>query len=57
LLLQLAVVYVPALQPVFRTQALSAGELALCFGLAGLIFLAVEGEKALVRRGWLYAAA
>ena len=56
LALQLAVVYVPALQPVFRTQALTGGELALCFALAGLVFFAVEAEKALVRRGWLYRA-
>ncbi|MDO9075812.1 MAG: cation-translocating P-type ATPase [Rubrivivax sp.] len=50
LVLQLATVYVPALQPIFRTQALAAGELALCFGLAGVVFAAVEVEKAWHRR-------
>ncbi len=52
--LQLAVVYVPWLQGIFRTEALSAGQLALCFGLALLVPLAVECEKFFVRRGLLY---
>ena len=46
LVLQLATIYVPWLQPVFRTQPLSAAELALCFGLAGVVFSVVEIEKA-----------
>jgi len=46
LALQLAILYVPALQAVFHTHALSAAELALCFGCAGLVALAVELEKA-----------
>ena len=50
LVLQLATVYVPALQPIFRTQALSAAELALCFALAAVVFIAVEIEKAWRRR-------
>jgi Ca2+-transporting ATPase len=41
---------VPWLQPVFRTQPLSAGELTLCFGLAAVVFVAVEIEKAWRRR-------
>jgi Ca2+-transporting ATPase len=49
--LQLAVVYVPWLQPVFHTHALSAAELALCVGLSSLVFVAVEIEKAWRRRG------
>ncbi len=48
--LQLATVYVPVLQPIFHTQAMSAGELALCFALAGVVFGAVELEKAWRRR-------
>lgn len=48
--LQLATIYVPALQPVFRTEALSAGELAVCLGAALTVFVAVEVEKALRRR-------
>ena len=53
-LLQLAVIYVPALNGVFHTQPLAAVELALCLALSSVVFLAVEAEKALVRRGWLY---
>jgi len=50
LVLQLATVYVPVLQPIFRTQALSAGELGLCFALAAVVFFAVELEKTWRRR-------
>jgi Ca2+-transporting ATPase len=52
--LQLAVIYVPALNPVFMTQPLPAADLALCLGLSSLVLFAVEIEKALVRRGRLY---
>jgi Ca2+-transporting ATPase len=44
--LQLATIYVPWLQPIFRTETLTMGELALCFALAGVVFAAVEAEKA-----------
>ncbi len=54
--LQMAVVYLPALQDIFRTEALSGQELAVCFALALVVPLAVEGEKFLVRRGLLYRA-
>jgi P-type Ca2+ transporter type 2C len=54
--LQMATVYVPVLQPIFKTQPLSAGELALCLALSAVVFVAVEAEKALVRRGLLYRA-
>ncbi len=50
LALQLATIYVPALHPIFRTMALSAADLALCFGAAGIVFVAVEIEKAWRRR-------
>jgi Ca2+-transporting ATPase len=52
--LQLAVIYLPFLNPIFRTAPLSAGELALCFALAMVVFIAVEIEKWLVRKGWIY---
>lgn len=55
-LLQLAVLYVPFLNAVFKTTPLTAGELLLCVALSSLIFLAVETEKWLVRRGRLYQA-
>jgi len=39
---------------VFKTQPLSLVELSVCFGLAALVLVAVELEKWLHRRGWLY---
>lgn len=55
-MLQIAVIYVPFLQPVFRTQALSFAELAFCFALPVVVFVAVEIEKWLIRRGDIYKA-
>ena len=52
--LQLATLYVPALAATFGTAPLSARELAACLLLSGVAFVAVEAEKAVVRRGWLY---
>jgi Ca2+-transporting ATPase len=49
--LQLAIIYVPPLQQVFGTSALTFGELGLCASAALLVFGMVEGWKA-VRR-WL----
>ncbi|WP_137891436.1 cation-translocating P-type ATPase [Ramlibacter sp. 2FC] len=44
--LQMATIYVPLLNPIFKTQPLSAAELAICLGAAALVWLAVELEKA-----------
>ena len=55
--LQLAVIYVPWLNALFHTQPLSAAELAACFAIAMVVFVAVEIEKALVRAGLLYREA
>jgi Ca2+-transporting ATPase len=49
--LQMAVLYVPWLNPIFRTQPLSGTELAACLVLSSVVFVAVEVEKALIRRG------
>jgi len=54
-LLQLAVIYVPALNPIFKTQPLPLFDLVVCFALSSLVLVAVEVEKLLVRRGRLYA--
>ena len=53
-MLQMSTLYVPVLQRVFRTHALSAGELALCLALSSVVFFGVEMEKLLVRKGLLY---
>jgi Ca2+-transporting ATPase len=50
LLLQMATIYVPFLQPVFHTAPLSAGELLFCLALSALVLIAVELQKALRRR-------
>ncbi len=52
--LQLATLYVPVLNGVFRTQPLDARELAVCLAMSSLTFLAVESEKWAMRRGWRY---
>jgi Ca2+-transporting ATPase len=44
--LQLAIIYLPTLQPVFGTSALSLGELAVCSSAALLVLAVVEGWKA-----------
>jgi Ca2+-transporting ATPase len=53
-LLQLLVVYTPLGNAWLSTQPLGAGELAIASGIALAIFLGVEIEKALIRRGRLY---
>jgi len=52
--MQLAVIYTPALQVIFKTDALSLADLAFCIGVSALVLPAVELEKWLVRRGLLY---
>ena len=54
-LLQLAVIYIPALNPIFKTAPLSAQELAVALLLPAVVLVMVELEKVAVRRGWLYA--
>jgi len=54
LLLQLMVIYVPALNSIFYTQPLPMLDLAVCLVLSSLVLFAVEIEKWLVRRGMIY---
>jgi Ca2+-transporting ATPase len=54
--LQMAVLYTPALQPIFKTETLSLNELLFCLALSTVVFLVVEIEKWMRRRGWIYRA-
>lgn len=54
--MQMATLYVPVLNAVFKTEPLAPAELALCLVLAGLVFAGVEAEKWAMRRGWIYRA-
>jgi Ca2+-transporting ATPase len=56
-LLQMATLYVPALNAVFKTQPLSAAELGVCLALSTVVFIGVEVEKWLRRRGMIYRGA
>jgi len=49
-LIQLALIYVPMLQPIFETTALSATELAIVLLVTPIPFIAVEIEKWFTRR-------
>jgi len=49
ILAQLAVVYVPLLQPVFGTMSLSLGQLGLVLALSAIPFVVVEIGKAIAR--------
>ncbi len=44
--LQMATIYVPFLNPIFKTAPLTIAELALCLALAAVVWVVVEFEKA-----------
>jgi Ca2+-transporting ATPase len=50
LALQMAVVYLPFLQNVFRTMPLSAGDLAISLGCSVLVYFGVEVYKMISHR-------
>jgi len=50
LVLQLATIYVPFLNPIFKTQPLTPVELAFVLLLSSVVFIAVEIEKMIKRR-------
>jgi Ca2+-transporting ATPase len=54
ILLQLVIIYTPLGNAWLNTRPLSAIELAIACGAALIVFVGVEIEKALVRRGLLY---
>jgi Ca2+-transporting ATPase len=49
-LLQLAVIYVPFLQPIFETTSLSIQDLALSLGLSTIVLWVSEGVKFIGRQ-------
>jgi Ca2+-transporting ATPase len=49
-ILQLLITYLPPLQEIFKTTSLSPFELFLCLAVSFTVFIAVEAEKAFLRR-------
>jgi Ca2+-transporting ATPase len=47
--LQMAVIYIPAMNVVFRTVPLDFSDIVLCLALSSVVFVAVELHKALLR--------
>jgi len=54
--LQMATIYVPWLNTIFKTAPLDFDELAFCLAMSSVVFVGVEIEKWMIRRGWLYRA-
>ena len=52
--LQMATIYVPWLNPIFKTAPLPFDELAFCLAMSTVVFVGVEIEKWMIRRGWIY---
>jgi Ca2+-transporting ATPase len=50
LLLQMATIYVPFLNPIFKTNPLSINELLFTLGLSSVVFFAAEFEKWVKRK-------
>lgn len=53
-LLQMMILYVPFFNGIFKTEPLTAWELLLCLAVCPTIFVAVEIEKLLKRRGLIF---
>ena len=53
-ILQLFVIYTPALNEIFHTQPLPLSDLVVCVLISSVVLFAVEIEKILVRQGVIY---
>ena len=49
-MLQLATIYVPFLNPIFKTEPLTLAELGFTLAMSTVVFVAVEIEKFFKRR-------
>ena len=54
--LQMGTIYIPALNPIFKTEPLDRDELLVCLALSSVVFIGVEIQKWLIRRGWMTRA-
>ncbi|MDO9116546.1 MAG: calcium-translocating P-type ATPase, PMCA-type [Nitrospira sp.] len=54
--LQLGTIYIPALNPIFKTEPLDRDELLVCLALSSVVFIGVEIQKWLMRHGWMTRA-
>jgi Ca2+-transporting ATPase len=48
--LQVAIIYIPFANDIFKTQPLNFQELMICIGLSAVVFHAVELEKWIKKR-------
>jgi Ca2+-transporting ATPase len=53
IVLQLVAIYTPFFNQIFNTVPLTAEQLLLCVALSSVVFIGVEVEKLLIRRGIL----
>lgn len=51
--LQMGTIYIPALNPIFKTEPLDMDELLFSLALSSAVFIGVEVQKWMIRRGWL----
>jgi Ca2+-transporting ATPase len=52
--LQIMIIYVPLLNPIFKTAPLTVPELTACVLLSGVVFVIIEIEKWVARHGLIY---
>ena len=50
IILQVAIIYIPAMNRIFKTEPLTAGELLIAIAASSIVFFAVELEKLMIRK-------